>query len=464
MITDQNPIGCTRAIAEYVARTQFADLPRAAVATTKLHILDALGIMLGAYGTRHALIRGLIELTLEQSARGQATIIGAGEKVGCADATMVNSVLANFLDFSDGHFMGGHINDRLVPPALATAERANASGRDLLTAVVLGYEVYIDLANAFFKNVEPVSVKLPLFVMLGPLAGVVPPAKLLGLSEEQITGALGLAASLQIGGAQYVKSGGHEKDLTAGHESRRALLSVLAAQKGIFGSQNILEGERGVLNALGAAPNPALLLGKEYRIGECYFKPYPACRYLHASIEAAMNLVREHGIAAADIERAIVTTNRSSAGRLTYEIKSHVNAIFSHAYQVATVLMDGKPSLPVAWQEKVGNPAFQDLLSRIEVRADPKYEKQFEHRSVHQPPWPAELQVHLRDGRRFASEVLSPKGDPDNPMSPTEVKEKFVRLATTVISESKAHEIARLIERLEEVSHVGDLMQLLVVK
>ena len=69
MNTDQNPIGCTRAIAEYVARTQFADLPRAAVATTKLHILDALGIMLGAYGTRHALIRGLIELTLEQSAR-----------------------------------------------------------------------------------------------------------------------------------------------------------------------------------------------------------------------------------------------------------------------------------------------------------------------------------------------------------------------------------------------------------
>ena len=126
--------------------------------------------------------------------------------------------------------------------------------------------------------------------------------------------------------------------------------------------------------------------------------------------------------------------------------------------------MDGKPSLPVAWQEKVGNPAFQDLLSRIEVKADPKYEKQFEHRAVHQPPWPAEVQVHLRDGRRFASEVLSPKGDPDNPMSPTEVKEKFVRLATTVISESKAHEIARLIERLEEVAHVGELMQLLVVK
>ena len=456
-------IGYTRTVAEYVTRTQFDDLPRDAVATAKLHILDAIGVMLGAYGTKHALIRNLIELSREASARGKATIVGAGEKIGCADATMVNSVLANFLDFSDGHFMGGHINDRLVPPALAAAERANASGRDLLTAIALGYEVYIDLANAFFKNVEPVSVKLPLFVMLGTLAGVVPPAKLLGLGEEQITGALGLAASLQIGGAQYVKSGGHEKDLAAGHESRRALFSVLAAQKGIFGSQNILEGERGVLNALGAAPDPESLLGKEYRITECYFKPYPACRYLHASIEAAMNLVREHGIVAADIERAIVTTNKSSAGRLTYEIRSHVNAIFSHAYKVATVLMDGKPSLPVAWQEKVSNPAFRDLLSRIEVRADPKYEKQFEHRSVHQPPWPVEVQVHLRDGRRFVAEILSPKGDPDNPMSPTEVKDKFARLATMVVPESQAHEIARLVARLEEVPRVDELMQLLVV-
>lgn len=464
MENHQKPSPYTRAIVEYVNRTDFDDLPHEAIETAKLHSLDALGIMLGAYGAGHALVEDLVELALEERVKREASLVGSGERVGCLDAAMVNAVMCNFLDFSDGHFMGGHINDRLVPVALAAAERANASGRDFLTAIVLGYEVFCDLAYTFFGKVEPAEVKLPPFVMLGTLAGVVPAGKLLRLNEEQLAGAMGLAASIQIGGAQYVLSGGHEKDLCAGHESRRALLSVLMAQKGILGSKNILEAERGVLSALGAEPPQSPSLGREYRIGECYIKPYPACRYLHASIEAAMNLVREYGIRASDVEKAIVTTNRSSASRNSYEINSHVNAIFSHAYQVATVLVEGKPSLPVAWKQKVQDPLFRALLQRIEVKADPKYEVMFERRSVRQPPWPAHVQVHMRDGQTFASEVLSPKGDPGNPMTPAEVKDKFMHLAGTTLSESRASEIMGMVDHLESIPKVSNLAVLLAVR
>lgn len=454
----------TRSIAEYVTATGFEDLPQEAIAKAKLHVLDAVGITLCAYGTGHRLVKRLIELAAERGGREEATILGEGRKVGCLDAAMVNSVMANFLDSSDGHFMGGHINDRLVPVALAAAERVGASGRDLLTAITLGYEVYIHLAYALFGEVEPASVRLPYFVILGTLAGVVPAGKLLGLGEEQLAGAMGLAASIQLGGAQYVLSGGHEKDLCPGQESQRALLSTLMAQKGILGSTDILEGERGIFKTIGAGPDVAPELGREYRITECYIKPYPACRYLHASIEAALNLVREHGISASEVEKAIVTTNSSSASRVSYEIKSHVNAIFSHAYQVAAVLRDGRVDLPIAWEEKISDPLFKTLLQKVEVRADPEYDRLYQQRSLDQPPWPAEVEVFMQDGRRYWSKVLSPKGDPGNPMTMAEVKQKFIKFTEDTLSKARASEVIKLVDHLETVSTVDKLIELLVVK
>ena len=140
----------TRRIAEYVTGTQFQELPPEAIAAAKLHILDGLGIALRAYRTGEPLLRALIELAAPGREGDRATILGDGRQVTALDAAMVNGVLTNFLDFSDGHFMGGHINDRLLPVALAAAELAGASGRDLLVAVALGYEVYIDLASALF--------------------------------------------------------------------------------------------------------------------------------------------------------------------------------------------------------------------------------------------------------------------------------------------------------------------------
>jgi len=452
----------TRAIAEYVSETRFSDLPAEAVACAKLHLLDAIGIMLGAYRTRHALLQGLIELVTESCTGGRATIVGSGKKVAYPDAVMTNSVMANLLDFSDGHFRGGHINDRLVPVTLAAAERAGASGKDLVTALVLGYEVYIDLASALFGTVEPTSTRSPYFVILGALSGVVPAGKLFGLSTERLAGALGLAASVQLAGAQYVVSGGHEKDLTVGHESRRAILAALIAEKGILGSRDILEGERGVIRVLDAKPQLPTGLGQRCRIVECYYKPYPACRFLHASIEATMNLKKEHDIPTTEIEKVTVRTNASSSRRASYIISSHVHAIFSHPYQVATVLIDGHPSLPVYWQEKARHPQFGWLLQRIEMAVDSKYEAMFQRRSLEQPPWPAEVEVVMKNGKSYRAEVLSPKGDPANPMTPEEVKDKFLNLTKEVLPPAHQTEVLETIDHLEELAEASDLVKLMV--
>jgi 2-methylcitrate dehydratase PrpD len=453
--------GYTRSIAEYVAGTEYSHLPAEVAATVKLHILDALGIALAAYGTGHALVRQLVDLSVESGTSGPATIIGDGHRISSPDAALVNAVMCNFLDSSDGHFMGGHINDRLVPVALAVAEQVGATGSEFLNALALGYEVYIHLAYSLFESVEPDSVTLPYFVALGPLAGVVPAAKLLGLDAAQTAGAMGLACSLQIAGAQYVLSGGHEKDLSAGQEARRALFSALLARKGILGSTDILEGETGFFAALGAKPKGTGDLGQKYRITECYVKPYPACRYLHASIEGALNLVHQHDVTASDIEKVIITTNSSSASRNSYNIKSHVNAIFSHAYQVAAALHDGGVDWPIEWEHKVSEPAFVDLMNRVQVRSTAEYDRGHQEKSLTQPPWPAQVEVLTKDGKKYVSNVTSPKGDYANPMTPEEVRGKFLKFTSGAVTGSRATEIMEMVGRMETIPRVASLAELL---
>lgn len=455
--------GYTRQVAEFVAQARMEEFPRDAVERAKLHLLDAVGIMLGAYATRHPLLEAVIQLARESSGRAEATLAGAGDRVACADAAMANAVLANFLDFSDGHYVGGHINDRLVPVCLAVGERVGASGRDVLAALLVGYEVYIHLAATLFAAVEAASVRLPYFVVVGTLAGAAAAGRLLRLPAQHIAGALGLAASFQLAGAQYLHSGRHEKDLCPGHEARRAVISALLAQKGILGSPDILEGERGLLRLVGAdLPAEGVSdLGRTWRMTECYIKPYPACRYLHASIEAALRL-RDQGVDPEEIESITVTTNSSSAARTGYDIRSHVNAIFSHPYQVAVALLEGKADVPTTWSVKLRDPRTTALMHKIQVRASPAYDDLHRRRSLTQPPWPAEIEVLLHDGRRVTTRVLSPRGDPGNPLTPEEVTQKFVTLAGAVLDRGAVAKVLETVHTMETVPHIGALTELLV--
>jgi 2-methylcitrate dehydratase PrpD len=459
------PYNYTKTLARFVRNTRFEDLPKQVIERTKLHILDAIGITLGAFGTKHPIIKSLISLVSESGGRKESTIFGSGEKTTCLDAAMVNSIMANFLDASDGHYAGGHINDRIVPVAFAVAEREEATGRDLITATLLGYETYIRLAYTMFRKTQPASLRSPYFVVLGVISGALTAGKLLGLDEDQLAGATGLAASIQICGAQYALSGGHEKDLVPGHESRRAVISALMAQKGILGSQNILEGKRGLCHALSDEYDLDELVknfGQSYKITECYFKPFPACRFLHTSIEASLKILHKYKINPEEIDSVVVKTNSDSAGRANYEIRSHVNAIFSHQFQVAVALREGKVDLPISWREKMQDPIIMGLIKKVRIEVDPKFEKMYQRRTAYRGTWPAKVQVKMQNGKTYTSTVVSPKGDMANPMSREDIKEKFFRLGSMALPKDRLNQIFMQVSRLEQIGDVSELTELAI--
>jgi len=454
----------TLELAKFVAELMYEDIPPEVVARTKLAILDALGIALGAYGTQHSLVKAVVNIAQISSQVKESTIIGDGRKVSCLEASWANSTLANVLDFSDGHFAAGHINDRVVPPALAVAERGHATGKEFLTSVLAGYEVYIRLAYSMFKTTDPASLRTPYFVALGPIAVSASAGKLLGLAPRQIAGAMGLASSIQVCGAQYATSGGNEKDLTPGHESRRGVLAAMLAGEGVMGSTDILEGSRGLGKALSDGFEPDELikgLGRGYKITDCYFKPYSACKYLHSSIEAASKVWQKHRPDPEEIEKITITTNAASASRANYDIKSHVSAIFSHPYQVAVALREGGSDLPIYWEKKMKDGVIGRLLEKTKMVPDPKFDEMYKNRLKNGATWPAEVTVQMKNGAIYRETVMNPKGDPQSPMSPEEVHEKFIALASMTLPRGKVDRVIDTIANLDSIEDVNRLSSFL---
>jgi 2-methylcitrate dehydratase PrpD len=244
-------------------------------------------------------------------------------------------------------------------------------------------------------------------------------------------------------------------------------MASFLAKYGILGSKDILEGRRAVGRVISDSCdwNEFLEdLGTQgFKIEEGYFKPWPACKFLHSTIEAAMNLVHDEQVKSQDIDEVIIKLNSDSARRSAFKFYSHVNAIFSHPYQAVTVLVDGKPSLPIRWPEKLQDPRIYRLLEKTKVEVDEEFEKMFFQRTIKGGTWPATVGVKLKDGRYLESTVMSPKGDPTVPMSDEDLKVKIMELSKGVLDSTQIEMIYEGVQNLDRIENIGSFVKDLVI-
>lgn len=447
-------------LAHNVVNTGFEDIPAEAIAVAKMDILDTLGNALGA-GTLALGCLGVVELVKEAGGKEESTLIGFGGKVPSWMAAFTNSTMAHSLEYDDVYEPATvHCGVTTVPASFAVAERVGkVNGKRFITAVILGIELScrLSLAAPKTRSWHPTSV-------YGYFGSAAAAGKILGLNADQIQNALGIAYSQAAGNAQASSDAALTKRLQAGFASQGGVLSALLAEKGITGAINSLEGEFGLYKVYhGGKYDPAALtseLGKRFAVSHITFKPYPSGRGTHASIDATLEIVREHDIQPEDVESITVFKSRGAAkvegGEKKRQPESVVDAQLNIPYTVATAAVKRRVGLRDFTPEAIKDPAVLKMAQKVHVQAYPEFRADDFH--------PGITEIRTKGGKVYSKRVDEPSGNPDNPISKEGLIEKFTDCASFAIKPLTKDRLKTLIDmvmNLEEVDDVGAIVRLL---
>ena len=441
----------TEKLADLIASTTYDECSVEVIAAAKASLMDFIGVAIA--GSRAApLPRILLDTTVRFDSGNDCTILGENRKASPLHAALVNATSGHCLDLDDGHRQAlGHPGVCVVPAALALGESVGCSGRQLLAAIIAGYETFVLIAKSmnpaiFLRGFHTTGV-------CGTIAAAASAAKLLSFNREKISDTLGIAALQSAGLLAVVHSGQMMKPLNAGKAAVNGVLSALLVQGGASGPQNILEGKDGFGQAFAGAWDPSLLvreLGNHYSITECYRKLYPACRHSHAAIDAALFIRNTNKIAIEEIQKIRVTTYPAALELTQKEIMPTdvPGTRFNLGFAVSLVLARGGAGLAEFSMDSVNDPNIQRLFEKVRFISDPSFESKEENIRG------AEVEIILTDNRTFRNKVLLPKGEPENPATIEELEDKFNRCIGAIWSEQKKEEVIRLIRDLEQLDNI----------
>src|SRR5919112_902185 len=300
----------------------------------------------------------------------------------------------------------------VVPAALAVAERTGASGRDLLAAVVLGYEVAIRVGESVGKTHYFHWHNSSTCGVFGAAAAA---GWLLDLDQQRMTWALGNAGTQAGGLWEFIADGAMSKVLHTGRAAANGVLAAELGALGFTGARQILEGRQGFFAATSPDGNRAAVtagLGDGWKLPGSSIKPYPSCRHTHSAVDATLALRREHGVSLDDVDRIEIDAYQSTLDLTDNPTPAHPYAAkFSVHYCVARALADGalRPSdfTPVL----IAEPTLRDLMQRTTARLDP------ELNALAPQQLPARVRMRLKDGRTIEHLALAAKGDPEAPLT-----------------------------------------------
>jgi 2-methylcitrate dehydratase PrpD len=382
---------------------------------------------------------------------------GKGFKTEASLAALANGILSNAADNDDTHKRALiHTGSVVVPAALALAEERRLSGRDMLAALVAGYEVAVRVGMA----VMPTHYRFwHSTATNGTFGAAACAAAALHLDTVKAQMALGLAGTQAAGLNTFFQYGDFTKSLHPGKAGFHGILSARLAQLGATSPPTMLEDEKGYVRAFSAEPRLQALtegLGSEWEILQNGFKFFPSILASHSPIQATLALVTTHDIRPADI---VAITNE------TYNtVKSHfsgkavdtsMGARVSVPYCIAVAAVDRELGQRQFSMARIQDPTVRAVLDKTEVIADP------ELNALYPAKFPARVTITLKDGRRLQEVRYYPKGDPQDPMTPEEIEDKFRANVAHGYSDAEAAHILHLIRTLPDAPHIDELAALL---
>ena len=419
-------------VAEFTLGLRWADLPEAVQRQARLALLDVTGAAIAGSRTPAAAIA--VDAARRIWNGGDASMLLAGERTTAPGAAFVNGCLANALDIDDGYRpVKGHPGAAVFPAALAGAEIARASGAAFLDALVAGYEVAMR-AGPVLHDAYRYYHGSGSWGALGAAAAF---GKLLGLTAERLTHALGIA---EYHGplVPIMRCVGHPGMVKDG--------IGWGAAAGVSAAQLAAAGFTGLPSVFDLAPGAAADLGRDYKILDLYFKPHACCRWAQPAIEGVRRIREQHTIDTANVERVRLITF-DAATKLGPVLPADTEeAQYSLAWPIAAALVDGWVGPEQVSGGRLTDPRIRDLARRVEAAVSPDLDRRFPAEAL------CEIEVRTRTGDVYRSGVCGAKGDPADPLTADDLRVKFRRLADPVVGSERAERIRLTIASLESGS------------
>ncbi len=462
VLSDAEAAGPTLTLAQFSSALRFAQLPHEVVDKAKLCILDTLGCAI--FGASLPPMQKVAALAAMDDCAPSAAVFGMPMRTGASQAALLNGTSAHAFQLDEIHLESTlHPGSLALPAAFALAEAdPKVSGRDLITALVAGYEVGIRVGLAakggMFRSGFHNQGTTGVFVAAAAAAHI------LRLDSRQTQHALGIAGS-QAAGLMAVQDGAMTKAFHSGRAAQSGVYAARLAQLGYTGIPDVLDGAYGTFfsSFLDGWSEPELTagLGTQWNILRVGFKPAPASNGSITAMTAIDTIMREHGVRAAEIEQitACVSDNTLHHCGWPYEpdrIQGVLSAQMNLRYGIAVMALERQAGAEQFTENKIRDPKTLDFIRRIEVRHEPKFDGDNGRYRV-----ACRLVVRCRNGSDYETTVLYRKGSPEDPMTAAQLEDKFFTL-TKRMNAGRGKQIAAAVAHLEDAASLAKLSNLLM--
>jgi 2-methylcitrate dehydratase PrpD len=424
---------------------RFQDLPEGVRREIGRSLLNWMGVAVG--GSRHEAVEIALAAVTPFCGPPQAVLFGRSERLDVINAALINGISSHVFDFDDTDLLTAvHPSAPVMPTVLALAELNPVSGRDLVTAIAMGFEAECRLGRA----VQPAlgAIGWHPTGVVGVFGAAIAAGKLLGLDEERMCHAIGLAATQPVGVREMF--GSMTKSFHPGRAAQNGLLAAFLAEKGYTSSLQGIEAKRGWARVVSAKQEWQAItdrLGEDYEIYRNTYKPFACGLVVHPVIDGCIQLRNEHNLTADMIEHIVLDvdpivlelTNKRTP-------QTGLEGKFSVYYVAALAIVAGRAGEAQFSDGMVCDPVITALRDRISATANPSIAKQ-----------QARVRIHLRDGRVLERFVTEAVGSVKNPMSDAALEAKFIDLAEGVLPADKTRRLIDLCRSIERLADAGDV-------
>ena len=457
-------------LVRYCQALCYDDLPSAVAHEVKRRVIDSLGCALGAWNAPPCRIARQLAQAVKVS-RG-ATLWGTGQRTLPDLATFANGTLVRYLDFNDTYLAmePAHPSDNIAA-ILAVGEASRASGKRVIQAIALAYEIQCRFCDA--AALRPRGWD---HVTYGPFSSALAAAKVLKLSDVQTLQAINLAGVANIALRQTrVGDLSMWKACAFANAARNGVFAAMLAQRGMTGPSPIFEGEKGFMKLV-SGPLELPAFGSEkgpsdsgtFKIVDTYIKQHPVEYHAQTAVEAALaireDICKVEGVDAlagvTEVEVGSYDVAIEIIGRDPEKWRPHTRETADHSfpYCVAVALLDGRVTLRSFEAKRLNDPLLHELMQKVRIVAEPEFVGRYPQ------TMPTRITVRTKAGKEFVTQVDYPLGHPKNRMSDHEVEDKFRRLTAGKLDRARTKKVIETVWKLDQLEDISALMPLLKTK